>query len=141
MSVTDIPLFSMLRGRLGWLSDRQRVISENVANSDTPGYVPRDLKAFKIPGSPGSAGAMSAPRGVPLAMTEPGHLPGPDLGKPSYRADKKPDSETTLDGNAVVLEEQMVKLTDARMDYDAAIGFYQKALGMLKLAAGRPGMG
>jgi hypothetical protein len=41
MSVTDIPLFSMLRGRLNWLSDRQRVISENVANADTPGYVGR----------------------------------------------------------------------------------------------------
>jgi flagellar basal-body rod protein FlgB len=74
-------------------------------------------------------------------MTEPGHLPGPALGKASYRSDKRPDSETTLDGNAVVLEEQMVKLTDARMDYDAAIGFYQKALGMLKMASGRPGVG
>ena len=49
------------------------------------------------------------------------------------------DSETTLNGNAVVLEEQMLKLADARMNYDAAIGFYQKSLGLLKLAARAPG--
>jgi len=49
------------------------------------------------------------------------------------------DSETTLDGNQVVLEEEMMKMTQARMDYDAAIGFYQKSLAMLRLAARKPG--
>ena len=50
-----------------------------------------------------------------------------------------PDSETTLDGNQVVLEEQMMKMTEARTDYDAAIGFYQKALEMLQMAVKKPG--
>ena len=45
MGVDDIPLFGMLRGRLGWLSERQRVVAENVANADTPGYRARDLSA------------------------------------------------------------------------------------------------
>jgi len=35
----------------------------------------------------------------------------------------------------------MMKLTESRMDYDAAVGFYQKSLDMLKLAARRPGGG
>ena len=43
MDISQIPLFAMLRGRLSYLSDRQKVIAENVANSDTPGYAPRDL--------------------------------------------------------------------------------------------------
>ena len=49
------------------------------------------------------------------------------------------DSETTLDGNKVVLEDQMAKMTEARMDYEAAIGFYQKSLEMLRMAARPPG--
>jgi flagellar basal-body rod protein FlgB len=51
------------------------------------------------------------------------------------------DSETTMDGNGVVLEEEMMKMTDARMNYDAAIGFYQKSLGMLRTAIRAPGRG
>jgi flagellar basal-body rod protein FlgB len=55
------------------------------------------------------------------------------------KAVKAGDSETTLDGNAVVLEDQMMKLTETRMEYDAAIGFYQKSMGLLRMAARRPG--
>ena len=44
MGVADIPLLGQIKGRLGWLDARQRVIAENVANADTPGYVGRDLK-------------------------------------------------------------------------------------------------
>jgi flagellar basal-body rod protein FlgB len=33
----------------------------------------------------------------------------------------------------------MLKLTETRMEYDAAIGFYQKSMAMLRMAARRPG--
>ena len=56
-----------------------------------------------------------------------------------YAAIDAPDSETTLDGNQVVLEEQMLKMNEARGDYDAAVGFYQKALSMLHEAVHKPG--
>jgi flagellar basal-body rod protein FlgB len=46
-----------------------------------------------------------------------------------------------MDGNGVVLEDEMIKMTDARMNYDAAIGFYQKSLGMLRTAIRAPGRG
>ena len=48
MDLGDIPLFAMLRGRLGYLSQRQQVIAQNVANADTPGFTPTDLKPFTI---------------------------------------------------------------------------------------------
>ena len=57
----------------------------------------------------------------------------------SYKPVRGRDSETTLDGNSVVLEEEMLKMADARMSYDAAIGFYQKSLNMLRLAVRAPG--
>ena len=34
----------MLRERMSWLNARQDVLSQNVANADTPGYTARDLK-------------------------------------------------------------------------------------------------
>ena len=43
MAITDIPLFSMLRTRMHWHQERQRVLAENVANADTPRFQPRDL--------------------------------------------------------------------------------------------------
>ncbi len=138
MALEDIPLFAMLRGRLGYLSDRQRLIAENVANADTPGFMPRDLKPFAV-------AQASAPQLAPVEPTVPSarHLVGtlPSKARTTFKPQRDPDSETRLDGNSVVLEEEMMKMTQARMDYDAAIGFYQKSLGLLRLAARRPGAG
>lgn len=140
MDLGDIPLFSMLRGRLGYLSQRQKLIAENVANADTPGFAPKDLKAFSFQQQLQSAGAVGA-----MKMSQPGHMQPKSVGSsgargaPAFKGVKSPDSETTLDGNSVVLEEEMMKMSDARMNYDAAIGFYQKSLNMLRLAAKRPG--
>ena len=142
MTLDDIPLFSALKGRLGYLSERQRVISQNVANSDTPGYRPHDLKPFTIKASSGpQAGAPMA-----LAQTSAGRMiggmgAGQGQAGGAYTPQVAPDSETRLDGNQVVLEEEMMKLTDARMNYDTAIGFYEKSLSMIQLAIRTPGKG
>jgi flagellar basal-body rod protein FlgB len=141
MDLGDIPIFAMLRSRMGYLSERQRVIAENVANADTPGYAPRDLKAFNFQAQVQAAGQAS-PSG--MTMTHAGHMLPKGASKgltTAVKPVKQSDSETTLDGNSVVLEEEMMKLTQARMDYDAAVGFYQKSLDMLKLATRRPGGG
>jgi flagellar basal-body rod protein FlgB len=49
-----------------------------------------------------------------------------------------PDSETTLDGNSVVVEEQMMKIAETRMDFETMVGLYQKSLGLLRLASRSP---
>ena len=139
MDLSQIPLFAMLRGRLGYLSERQRVIAENVANSDTPGFLPKDLKPFSFDAQleAQSRSAMMAP-----AVTHPEHmipLKSQERASRTYSSVTAKDSETRLDGNSVVLEEQMMKMSDARMNYDAAIGFYQKSLGLLRIAARAPG--
>jgi flagellar basal-body rod protein FlgB len=143
MDFAQIPLLAMLRGRMGYLAERQRVIAQNVANADTPGFLPKDLKPFsfdaQIQALRAPEGAAESGGGGPV-MTQPGHM---SLARPGARPGAKAvvtrDSETRLDGNAVVLEEQMIKMTDARMSYEAAIGFYQKSLGLLRLAARPPG--
>src|SRR5271167_637520 len=44
MNLPDIPLLSILRERMSWLNQRQDVLTQNVANADTPGFSARDLK-------------------------------------------------------------------------------------------------
>lgn len=140
MDLADIPLFSMLRGRLGYLSQRQKIIAENVANADTPGFAPKDLKPFSFQQQMQTAGTAGV-----MKMSQPGHMQPKSVagagarGAPAFKSMRANDSETTLDGNSVVLEEEMMKMSDARMNYDAAIGFYQKSLNLLRLAAKRPG--
>lgn len=142
MNAGEIPLFSMLRSRIGYLSDRQRVIAENVANADTPKFVPHDLKPFSFQAKGAGPVAAGSVDGVVQAVTQPGHMQAPNAsGSPSAKILTVHDSETTLDGNSVVLEEEMMKMTDARMNYDAAISFYQKSVDMLRLAIRKPGAG
>ena len=72
-----------------------------------------------------------------VARTSAGHAGGPQ--RVSARVVERADSETTLDGNQVVLEEQMIRVAETRMQYDAAIGLYQKGLQLMRLAARPPG--
>lgn len=135
MSLDQIPLFAMLKSKMGYETQRQRVISQNIANADTPDYAPSDLKAFSF-----SDKLQLAMPGVSPARTNAMHL----AGRPARPADTPkpqlaPDSEARLDGNQVVLEEQMMKMSDARAGYDAAITLYQNAMTMLRTAAKRPG--
>lgn len=138
MNLAEIPLFAMLRGRLGYLSERQKVIAENVSNADTPRFVAEDLKPFSFD----ARMQMQSPGVTMMASTQAGHLTPKSerrgLGA-SYKSVRAPDSETTVNGNAVVLEEEMLKMSDARMNYDAAISFYQKSLNLLRMAARPPG--
>src|SRR5258708_15787055 len=120
MDIGGIPIFAMLRSRLGYLSERQRMIAENVANADTPGYAPRDLKPFSFQAQVQQAATQASPSN--MTLTNPGHLlpPGVARGLASkVKPAKTADSEMTLDRNSVVLAEEMMKLTEARMDYYA----------------------
>jgi flagellar basal-body rod protein FlgB len=142
MSMGDIPLLGMLKSRLGYLADRQRVVAENVANADTPGYKAHDLKpfSFQVQMQAASSSAAAAPTGS-MAVTNPAHIQPKAASHGLAKTVKSRDSEETLDGNGVVLEDEMIKLTDARMDYEAAIGFYQQSVSMLKMAVRKPGGG
>jgi len=134
----DIPLFSMLKGRLNYLNQREQLIAQNVANSDTPGYTPRDLKPFTIAAGSGP----TPPMALAPVQTNAAHLAGTAPTQPTdstFKPKDSPDSETSLSGNKVVLEEEMMKMSDARGDYDTALALYQKSLSMIQLALKAPG--
>jgi flagellar basal-body rod protein FlgB len=133
MGYADLPLLNQIKGRLAWLDDRQRVIAQNVANADTPGYGARDLKA-----PTDFAAALRQGAGLSMSRTNAMHIAPAGQNVARFDVGKAPDSETTLDGNSVVVEEQMLKMAESRMAYDAAIGFYQKSMSMIRLAAKKP---
>jgi flagellar basal-body rod protein FlgB len=143
MDLNGIPLFSLLQNKLGYLSERQKLIAQNVANSSTPGFTPKDLKPFEQ--QPGQSKTASAGVMAQVAQTDSGTaIAGVSSRRREdqprvYASIESPDSESTLDGNQVVLEEQMLKMSESRADYEAAVGFYQKALSMLHMAVHKPG--
>lgn len=141
MSLAGIPLFSMLQKRLGYLTEQQKVLSENIANADTAKYVPEDLKAFSFQAEVSKAQAAAGAGPGMMAVTQPGHMQPKGGGGSAWKSVKTPDSETTMNGNSVVLEEEMIKMSDARMNYDAAISFYQKSMNLLRMASRAPGRG
>jgi len=134
MDLDGIPLLSMLKGKLNFVNQRQKLLAENVANADTPGYAPRDLKPFTFEQALKGSTALGG-----LKRTNAMHLEGSVAQHGVWQAQTTPDSETKLDGNQVVLEDEMMKMTESRIDYETAVGLYQQSLGMIRLAARKPG--
>ena len=134
MAITDIPILSMLRMRLEWSQSRQKVLAENVANSDTPHYRARDLVPlkFEAPGEVSPASVAS----VALARTEEGHMNGLGQGS-AFRSQAKGDYETRPTGNSVTLEDEMMKVAANNMDYQAATAVYTRSLKLIKTALGK----
>ena len=134
MSVTDLPLVAMLRNRMQWQQTRQKVLAENVANADTPGFRARELKAprFRPDGSLAAAGLP----GVGLERTSLVHLAGTgQTAPPEERTGTR--FEMMPSGNAVSLEEEMLKAADNQGDYQLASLLYRKSLQTLRTAVGR----
>jgi len=129
MAITDIPIFAMLRTKMQWHQQRQQVLAQNVANADTPHYRPVDLvdPKFQL--------AAPGPATVQLARTDPGHLAGfTDAGNFSNNPNQY---QVRPAGNAVTLEDEMIKVAANQMDYQAATQLYSRSLGLLKMAVGR----
>jgi flagellar basal-body rod protein FlgB len=139
MDIESIPLFAVLRGRMGYLNQRQQVIAQNVANASTPGFTPQDLRPFTIKSGIGSSLALT-PVAQSTSTSSVAMIPiQTQSASQGFRPIAAPDDETKLDGNQVVLEDQMVKMADTRSDYEAAVGIYEKALSFLQMAAKEPG--
>lgn len=137
VSPTDMSVFSLLKARLDMLGERQKVIAENVANVSTPGYVPNDVDSDAFAAAVRSQlGGASGATG--LMVTNARHMTPSSGGAIGVTIRSSPDSETTLDGNAVVVEEQMMKIAETRMDFETMVGLYQKSLGLLRMASRGP---
>lgn len=133
MDLTNLKLFQMATKRMDWLSKRQQVLSQNIANSDTPGYGPKDLKQLQFR-------EMMRPqmRRSTLNKTSAMHIEATHK-NPKYRNDSKKDTyETAPAGNSVILEEQLTKVAETQANHRLASNLYTKHIAMLKHALGKP---
>jgi flagellar basal-body rod protein FlgB len=132
MAISDIPGLSALRTSMQWHQQRQRLLAENVSNADTPNYQPRDLVR------PTAAALVAGTKpGLLLARTNPGPISFSNGDNTSFALDRKASSETRPTGNAVNLDDEMLKVAQNQMDYQAATSLYTRSLGLLKTAMGR----
>jgi flagellar basal-body rod protein FlgB len=132
MDLFNIPLFHRLTERMNWLGAREKVIAQNIANADTPQYQPKDVVPLDFDEHLKKLAAVEPQR------TNPKHLQGtvPPADPVDSKKQKK-TYETAPAGNSVVIEEQMMKLSQTQADYSQIVNLYKKHVDMLKTAIGR----
>ena len=131
MNLSKIPLLGMVTKQMDWLNQRQKVIAQNIANADTPKYIPRDLRALDF-----AELARHQSRRLKMTVSSAKHIEDPDeIENFRDKQDKEFTSEPS--GNAVVLEEQMMLQSQTQVDYELMTRLYRKHVGMLRIAIGR----
>jgi flagellar basal-body rod protein FlgB len=134
MAINDLAVLSALRTKMQWHQERQRVLSENVSNSDTPNFKPRDLVEPKLDKTGAAAGSMGT---LAMMRTTTSHIAPSNGGGDSFDQNRKAGFETRPAGNAVNLEDEMLKVSANQKDYAAVTSLYANSLHLLKTAIGK----
>ena len=136
MNLNDIPLFRMMSQKMEWLSERQRLLSHNVANANTPGYKSQDLKPLDFAGMVRASAGAGRPA---TRATHAGHFTGSAgvSSKFKLKADSQ-KSQESLTGNNIVLEEEMMKVAQTSMEYQLTTNLYRKHLAIIRAALNPP---
>ena len=125
MNVGGLGQFQVAEKRLAWVDQRQKVLAQNVANADTPGWKARDIGAF----------AKQLERtGAGLVRTDPMHLR--PIG-PAGGTAQPVKGERAPDGNSVSLDEQLAAIADTESAHGLTSDLYRKYLSFFRLAIGR----
>lgn len=119
-------LVALTKSRMDWVARRQEVLAENIANANTPGYIPSDLKPFK-------ATLSETLMPVQPTTTHKAHISTP-IRDPRVVTETKKTFESSPNGNAVVLDEQLAKVGQASTAYELAASLFQKQFKMIKTA-------
>lgn len=127
MAIADIPILAMLRTRMQWQQQRQQVLAQNVANADTPNYHPVELVEPKFQLADAAFGSLQ------LMRDDPGQLAG--LSDPTSFPGNHQQYEVRPAGNAVNLEDEMMKVAENQMDFQTATQLYTHSLNLIKTAA------
>lgn len=133
MTTQNIGLFKALAAKMDYLNQRQRVISQNIANSDTPDFKPMDLKKVDF----GTVlKDVTESGGVQMVSTNKMHMPMAGEIESAKEGKQKTTYEVAPDKNAVIMEEQLIKAGQTMMDYNLMTSLYQKQVRMIQTAIG-----
>lgn len=120
MDSKTLDVFGLAEKRLAWVDQRQAVLAQNIANANTPGYSARDVKPFREMLAEQARSTADAASGAVLAT-------GKD----------PTTSVRSLNGNAVVLDEQLEKMAETDTDHQLAMNLLRKYMGLFRTAIGR----
>ena len=126
MDLGKIGFFQLAGTRMDYLAQRQKLVAENVVNANTPDYQARDLKSFDS--------VMEGIRPVETVRTSGLHLAGVRSTAGFREAGKAGLWETTPSGNAVSLEQEMIKGSETRDAFALTAGLFQRNLQILRAA-------
>lgn len=128
----DSALMQMLTGQMRYMSQRQSVLAQNIANLDSPGYKAQDLKKVDF------ASLVSAASGqLEMRTTSAKHIKDAGSGTGGFATEFQRETfERSPVGNNIVLEEQMAKVSDTGAQYQVASALFKKFTGLYRLALG-----
>lgn len=110
-----IKFFKLASDQAQWLSVRQSVISNNVANADTPGFRTKDIVPFT---EFLDAANSRDTTGVNLVSTNPLHFGDASEPTMSIRQVDDKSGKISSSGNNVGLAHEMMKASETRQEYD-----------------------
>jgi flagellar basal-body rod protein FlgB len=132
MDLSQLPLFRLISRRMDYLNARQQVLARNIANSDTPGYAPKDIEVKNF-----SRLVQSDSPQLQAIRTDPRHLSLQSEGG-DYQQRRVISAASTLSGNGVELQKELMKVSETSMDYQLATNVYKKQVGLFRLVLSRP---
>lgn len=134
MDFNNLALFRMARTKLDYVAQRQTLLAENIANADTPNYKAQDLRELNF-----RRMALDAYKPqLTQAATQEGHVQAATSDQGPFQVvEPRHTWETSLDGNKVVIEEQVEQMSRGRSEYTLALNLIKKNMSMLKTALGR----
>ncbi|WP_136659721.1 flagellar basal body rod protein FlgB [Nitratireductor sp. XY-223] len=122
-----IQLFELASDKAHWLSVRQSVVAGNIANANTPDYVAMDIDPFET---------VLDTVGTQMAATHPAHLTEDPL-RGSVRAGTDQGFDIAPSGNAVSLEEELIKAGEIRKEYELSTGLLRSFHRMMLLTVAK----
>ena len=132
MDYSGITLFKMAKAKMGYHSERQDLLARNVANMDTPGYKPKDLKKMDF-----QRLAMLESNRLRVRATNSAHITDTGKDEHNFKSETlRKTYETTPVDNAVVMEEQMMKVAENQMEFQKVTNLYSKVTSLFKTAIG-----
>jgi flagellar basal-body rod protein FlgB len=136
MTTENIGLFKAINAKMSYLQTRQKVISQNISNANTPGYKPSDLGELNFGSTLDNVTKSSGIKKVTMESTDPGHI-SPDAHMQASVQKSKTTYEVKPDKNAVDIEEQMTKASDVQMNYNLMLNVYSNNMDMVRMSLGR----
>lgn len=133
MNLAGMDLFKLLAHKMSWLSYRQKVLSNNIAHADTPDHKVFDIAPFSYAEALGKGGFQLA---QPHTATNPEATAGLAGGVSTFRNGKKPRYNVDI-GNGIILEEELLKVSETQIHYSEMINLYRRHVDLLKTAIGR----